>query len=374
MPDSQIINQVNVGGAKGSKTFPKVAKFEQMIKDKTIKVPKSFSFKKLVEDQQDWNDCYNDTLGDCTLAAVIHVNMIQYAMYGKKFGYPGDTFVKDIYYKLQRKLDGVAPGFETDYSGLVVSDVLEYWKQHGLFGTKISAYHYINPNNRDEIIKALWIWGALYCSVDTVSASSLFYYSTFYEPKDWDYDGPAYTHMNTRTKVPKGKMKIWPQYDDANGPKKDIPLNNNVNQFTDDVPVDFWASDIKVIEFNSDYGVDFTSAAKDRKYQRYNSRGGHAFVAIGADEDGLQIVSWGKVYRVTWEWWDYYMCDSSFNFYKNYERTGDYSTTNVKGGEVWVVSPTKFLEQAQLRKIDMQGNKVNGIVQWLVNNTSAWGF
>ena len=110
MPDSSVVNQVNVGGAKGSKKFPKVAAYEKMLKDPSLKAPKRFSFKKLVEDQQDWNDCYNDTLGDCTLAAIIHVNMVQYAMYGKKFGYPGDTFVRDIYYKLQRKLYNISAG------------------------------------------------------------------------------------------------------------------------------------------------------------------------------------------------------------------------------------------------------------------------
>jgi hypothetical protein len=371
VPDSQVINSVNVGGAKGSKTFPKVAKFEQMLKDPKVKVPKDFSFKKLVEDQQEWNDCYNDTLGDCTLAAVIHINMVQYAMYGKKFGYPGDTFVKDIYYKLQRKFYGTPAGSETDYTGLVNSDVLGYWKQHGLFGTKIDAFHSIDPRNHNEVRKALWIWGALFCSVSELSPSTMYYYGTD-SGKDWDYDGPNYTSMTSRRKVTGGNLKVWNKYDDARGPRKELAQTGEIDYFRDEAPVDFWQGDLDTIRFNSGYRVDFSASDKTRRFQRYGNNLGHAFVAIGADDDGVEIVTWGKVVKVTWEWWDYYMGDSSFNFYKNYEQTGQVDTGDVKGGEVWVVSPTKFLDQAQLRKIDMKGNKVNGIVQWIVNNTSPW--
>ena len=159
----------------------------------------------------------------------------------------------------------------------------------------------------------------------------------------------------------------------ARGPKRDVDMNEGNDDYLQIVPVDFSQNDMRTIELNPGYRVDFTpSNDKGRKYQRYSDYSGHAFVVIGADEDGLQIVTWGRAVKVTWEWWDYYMGDSSFNFYRNYEAYGDTSTTNVKGGEVWVVSPTKFLDSAQLRQIDMEGNKVNGIVQWIVNNAKPW--
>src|SRR5438477_9082891 len=93
----------------------------------------------------------NDTLGDCTIAALAHAETVYNGLVGKKKIW-GEKSVIKLYFHLSGGVD----------SGLNELDVLNYWRKHTADGDKILAYASIDVKNRKHLQQAIQIFGGVY--------------------------------------------------------------------------------------------------------------------------------------------------------------------------------------------------------------------
>jgi len=93
----------------------------------------------------------NDTLGDCTIAALAHADTTFNGMLGKEKIMAKQAVVK-LYYHLTGGVD----------SGLNELDVLNYWRQNQVAGDEIITYVSIDPKNHTNIEQAIHIFGGVY--------------------------------------------------------------------------------------------------------------------------------------------------------------------------------------------------------------------
>jgi len=94
----------------------------------------------------------NDTLGDCTIAALAHAITTYRGMVGNKKDILAQTAVVKLYMHLTGGVD----------SGLNELDVLNYWRKTSIGGDKILGYATINPKNHIHVQQAIEIFGAVY--------------------------------------------------------------------------------------------------------------------------------------------------------------------------------------------------------------------
>src|SRR5205085_1887044 len=71
----------------------------------------------------------NDSLGDCTIAALAHASTVFHGLVGKR-SIMSDKSVKKVYLHLTGGVD----------SGLNELDVLNYWRSHSTASEKILSY------------------------------------------------------------------------------------------------------------------------------------------------------------------------------------------------------------------------------------------
>src|SRR6266478_3031580 len=93
----------------------------------------------------------NDTLGDCTIAAVAHAVTTYRGLVGKEKIMSKQAEVK-LYMHLSAGLD----------SGLNELDVMNYWRQRTISGDKILAYASVDPKNHTHVQQAMAIFGGVY--------------------------------------------------------------------------------------------------------------------------------------------------------------------------------------------------------------------
>jgi len=93
----------------------------------------------------------NDTLGDCTIAALAHAITAYRGLIGTKHIMTKQAVVK-LYYHLTGGVD----------SGLNELDVLNYWRAHSASGDKILAYVSINPKDHTHVQQAIQLFGGVY--------------------------------------------------------------------------------------------------------------------------------------------------------------------------------------------------------------------
>jgi hypothetical protein len=93
----------------------------------------------------------NDTMGDCTIAAVAHAITTYRGLVGKEKVMATQAVVK-LYWHLTGGLD----------TGLNELDVLNYWRQHKVSGDEILAYASIDPTNHTHIQQAVALFGGVY--------------------------------------------------------------------------------------------------------------------------------------------------------------------------------------------------------------------
>lgn len=98
----------------------------------------------------------NDQLGDCTIAGVIHLIQIVFALLGEQFVYPGDEAVRAVYFKLTGGQD----------TGLDLGTVTKEWATEGLFGTKAVGVAAIHPRDIATMQLGAYNFGALYLGGD----------------------------------------------------------------------------------------------------------------------------------------------------------------------------------------------------------------
>jgi hypothetical protein len=93
----------------------------------------------------------NDTLGDCTIAALAHAETVYHGMVGNQRILAKTSVVK-LYMHLTGGVD----------SGLNELDVLNYWRQHPVSGDKIISYVSIDPKNHTHVQLAIQLFGGVY--------------------------------------------------------------------------------------------------------------------------------------------------------------------------------------------------------------------
>jgi hypothetical protein len=98
----------------------------------------------------------NDTIGDCTIAAVVHTDQATADLTTEPWTYPGDAAVSAEYFKLTGGQD----------TGLVETRVLRTWNQKaGLFGHELAAFAPLNVKHTKPIKQAVELCGAVYTGV-----------------------------------------------------------------------------------------------------------------------------------------------------------------------------------------------------------------
>jgi hypothetical protein len=93
----------------------------------------------------------NDTLGDCTIAALAHAITV-YRGLTSRTTIPTQALVEKLYYHLTGGTD----------SGLNVLDVMNYWRQHPVDKEKILAFVAVSTKNQTHIKQAIQIFGGVY--------------------------------------------------------------------------------------------------------------------------------------------------------------------------------------------------------------------
>src|SRR5271156_3152991 len=93
----------------------------------------------------------NDTLGDCTIAALAHAITVYRGLVDTK-----RIMAKQPVVKLYMHLTG---GVD---SGLNELNVLNYWRQTSVDGDKILAYVKIDPKNHTHVQQAIQLFGGVY--------------------------------------------------------------------------------------------------------------------------------------------------------------------------------------------------------------------
>ena len=93
----------------------------------------------------------NDTLGDCTIAALGHAITTYNGLVGTK-NIPAKAVLVKLYMHLTGGVD----------SGLNELDVLNYWQQNAVAGDEILAYVKIDQKNHTHVQQAIQLFGGVY--------------------------------------------------------------------------------------------------------------------------------------------------------------------------------------------------------------------
>jgi hypothetical protein len=151
----------------------------------------------------------NDTLGDCTIAALAHAETTYNGLVGKEAIMSKQAVVK-LYLHLTSGVD----------SGLNALDVLNYWRQHRVSHDQIITYVSIDPRNHTHIEQAIHLFGGVYLGFQV--------------------------------------------------------QENCVQEFQAGEP---WTPGPLTTD-------------------------GHAVFAVGYDQNGVSVLTWGNTQQGTWDWWD----------------------------------------------------------------------
>jgi len=103
-----------------------------------------------------WGMLGNDQVGDCTIAAIAHMLMNETVHTGTLVT-PTLAEVMAAY----SAISGYDPATGANDNGCAITDVLEYWRTHGLSGHKILAWAQVDYQNFWHVKQAIWLFGAL---------------------------------------------------------------------------------------------------------------------------------------------------------------------------------------------------------------------
>lgn len=108
-----------------------------------------------------WNIYGNDSLGDCTAAAVGHAIMT-WGSYGKLSYTP---LTNSDVISLYQATGGYVPGNPTTDRGALCTDVLQYWTGNPVGERRLTAFATVDPKNADYIKAAVCMFGGLYVGI-----------------------------------------------------------------------------------------------------------------------------------------------------------------------------------------------------------------
>jgi hypothetical protein len=93
----------------------------------------------------------NDVIGDCTIAAVAHAATVFRGLVGQRSVMPAED-VKRLYFQLSGGED----------TGLVLLDVLNYWRKNVVAQDQLLAYASVSPANHSNVKQAIHLFGGVY--------------------------------------------------------------------------------------------------------------------------------------------------------------------------------------------------------------------
>lgn len=94
---------------------------------------------------------HNDSLGDCTIAALAHAQTVYRALAGSLCIW-GAADVEKLYFHLTGGQD----------TGLVALDVLQYWHKNPVNHDRILGYASIDPRDHKAVMQAISLFGGVY--------------------------------------------------------------------------------------------------------------------------------------------------------------------------------------------------------------------
>ena len=112
----------------------------------------------------DWHVYLNSTIGDCTIAGILHCTAAM-AVYA---GHPMPVFADSEVLKAYSAVSGYDPATGANDNGATLQAVLEYGRQTGFTDEtgkvhKVAGYAALrNPSDQDLLARCLWTFGAVY--------------------------------------------------------------------------------------------------------------------------------------------------------------------------------------------------------------------
>lgn len=103
-----------------------------------------------------WPMFLNDREGDCTAAAIAHMEECWSANAGAEFTITDDE-VQTVYVAVS----GFDPATGANDNGALISDVLKYWQKTGIAGHKIAAYAQVDFTNLTLVRQAIDVFGGV---------------------------------------------------------------------------------------------------------------------------------------------------------------------------------------------------------------------
>ena len=124
-----------------------------------------------------WGMDANDTVGDCTCAAIAHMLMLMTAHTGSLIT-PSAQDVLSVY----SAVTGYVPGNEETDNGAAISDVLNYWQTTGLLGHRILGWAQVDQTNIVEMKQAVALFSAIDVGVNLPDSAM----QAFNNNQPWD--------------------------------------------------------------------------------------------------------------------------------------------------------------------------------------------
>jgi hypothetical protein len=144
-------------GKLPAKKDPRILKFSNFFKIPAIPAAIDWT----VKCKNPWNMLKNDLIGDCTVAGAAHNVMLWTANVSK------ETFISDEEVVTEYSaVSGYDPETGDNDNGCYLVDVLDRWKEQGLFEHKIVNYFQVDPQNKDEIMASMYLGGGLCIGIE----------------------------------------------------------------------------------------------------------------------------------------------------------------------------------------------------------------
>ena len=123
---------------------------------------------------------FNDQIGGCTCAGVLHIIQLISAINEHEFR-PNDAEAQALYEKF-----GYVPGNTSSDNGAVETHVLGYWMRHPVGGHKLYGTATIPAHDLALIRQAIWIFGTAYfgLSIPALAEGQAPWDSSGYDPDD----------------------------------------------------------------------------------------------------------------------------------------------------------------------------------------------
>ena len=128
----------------------------QLVKYLTTVLPTAPVWKNWMTKVSTWPMFLNDTLGDCTCAAIGHMEECWSADATAEL-----TITNAQVLKAYEAVSGYNPTTGANDNGAVIADVLKYWQKTGIAGHKIFAYAQVDQSNLTLVRQAVDVFGGV---------------------------------------------------------------------------------------------------------------------------------------------------------------------------------------------------------------------